>query len=75
MAQKARRRHYNQVWWRNKKLKSFLIEKKVPARLRDNLPVLAYKNEVYVVASVDISEKVKIDENTKSAYAIEYVVE
>lgn len=58
-----------------KKLKSFLIEKKVPARLRDNLPVLAYKNEVCVVASVDISEKVKIDENTKSAYAIEYVVE
>ena len=58
-----------------KKLKSFLIEKKVPARLRDALPVLACKNEIYVVAGVDISEKVKIDENTKWGYTIEYVME
>ncbi len=58
-----------------KKLKSFLNEKKVPARLRDSLPVLAVKNEVLVVASVDISDKVKIDDNTKSAYAIEYVID
>lgn len=58
-----------------KKLKSFLIEKKVPARIRDSLPVLAVKNEVYVVASVDICEKLKIDQNSKWAYSIEYVME
>ncbi len=55
-----------------KKLKSFLIEKKVPARVRDSLPVLAFKNEIFAVAGVDISDKVKIDDSTKSAYAIEY---
>lgn len=52
-----------------KKLKAFLIDKKVPARLRDFLPVLASGNEVYVVAGVEISEKVKV-ENVPTAYLI-----
>ena len=45
-----------------KKLKSFLIDKKVPVRLRDFIPVLAYGNEVFVVAGIEVSEKVKVDE-------------
>ncbi len=44
-----------------KKLKSFLIDKKVPVRLRDFIPVLACGNEVYVIAGVEVSEKVKVD--------------
>ena len=53
-----------------KKLKSYLVNKKVPARLRDNLPLLAGENEVYVIAGVEISEKIKIDENTKTIYEV-----
>lgn len=55
-----------------KKLKDYLIDKKVPKRLRDSLPVLAIKKEVLIVAGYDISEKLKIDPNTKSAYVIKY---
>lgn len=54
-----------------KKLKSFLIDKKIPQRERDLIPVLASKNEVYVVAGIEISNKVKLDETTKSAIKIE----
>lgn len=54
-----------------KKLKSYLIDKKVPARIRDDLPLLACGNEVFVVAGVDISDKVKLDENSKYAYSVE----
>ena len=53
----------------SKKLKSYLIDKKVPARLRDFIPVLASGNEVYAIAGVEISEKVKV-ENVPTAYCI-----
>ena len=52
------------------KLKTYLVQKKIPLRQRDDIPVLASLNEVFVVAGVGISEKVKIDENTKTAYII-----
>ncbi len=53
-----------------KKLKSYLVNKKVPARLRDNIPLLASDNEVFVIAGVEISEKVRIDENSKNIYEV-----
>ena len=53
-----------------KKLKSFLIDKKVPSRLRDQLPLLVVGNEVLAIAGVEISEKVKV-ENVPTAYMIE----
>lgn len=46
-----------------KKLKSFLIDKKIPVRLRDTLPVLTVGNEVFVIAGVEISDKVKVEES------------
>jgi tRNA(Ile)-lysidine synthase len=52
------------------KLKTYLLQKKVPLRQRDNVPVLAFEDEVFVVAGVDISDKVKIDNSTTSAYEI-----
>lgn len=55
-----------------KKLKSFLIDKKVPQRKRDTLPVLADGNEVFVIAGVEISDKVKV-ENVPTAYSVEYI--
>ena len=53
-----------------KKLKSFLIDKKVPSRLRDQLPLLVVGNEVLAIAGIEISEKVKV-ENVPTAYMIE----
>jgi tRNA(Ile)-lysidine synthetase-like protein len=53
-----------------KSLSDYLIDKKVPVRLRALTPVLAVGNEILIIAGVEISDKVKIDENTKMAYAI-----
>lgn len=54
----------------SKKLKSYLIDKKIPLRIRNILPVLADGNEIYAIAGVEISEKVKV-ENVPTAYMIE----
>lgn len=53
-----------------KKLKSYLIDKKVPSRLRDYIPVLCVDNEVYIIAGVEISDKIKVDKNTKRIYCL-----
>ena len=58
-----------------KKLKDFLIDKKVPARLRSTLPVLAIGNEIYAIAGVEISNKVRLDSNTTTAYMISFDAE
>lgn len=56
-----------------KKLKSYLVDKKIPARLRQVLPILALNNEVYLIAGVEISEKIKVDEN--SINCVEIIVQ
>jgi tRNA(Ile)-lysidine synthase len=57
-----------------KPLNAYFIEKKVPARLRDKIPILAYGSEVFAVAGYDISEKVKcVGFQTLEAYVIEVV--
>lgn len=53
-----------------KKLKSFMIDKKIPVRLRDYIPVLASGNEIFAIVGVEISDKVKV-ENVPTAYLIE----
>ena len=53
-----------------KSLSDYLIDKKVPVRLRALTPVLAVGNEVLIIAGVEISEKLKVDKNTKMAYGI-----
>lgn len=54
-----------------KSLSDYLIDKKVPTRLRNVLPVLASGNEILVVFGVEISNKVKVDSTTKTAWAID----
>lgn len=49
-----------------KKLKDYLIDKKVPTRIRSTLPVLACDSEVFVVYGIEISDKIKIDSCTKT---------
>jgi len=53
-----------------KKLASYLVDKKVPQRLRNFLPVLADGNDIFVIAGVEISEKVKMT-GEPTAYKIE----
>ena len=49
-----------------KKLSDYLTDKKVPLRLRNNLVVLADGKEILAIFGVAISEKIKVDENTKT---------
>jgi len=54
-----------------KSLSNYLIDKKIPTRLRNVLPVLAVDNEILVIFGVEISNKVKIDSSTKTAFAVD----
>jgi len=54
-----------------KSLGDFLTDRKIPKRLRDSLVVCADGNEVYFVAGIEISEKVRVDGNTVNVARIE----
>ena len=54
-----------------KKLKSFLIDKKVPQRKRDFIPVLADGNNILAIAGLEISESVKLD-GAPTACSVEF---
>ena len=56
-----------------KKLKDYFIDKKVPNMAREEIPVLASGNQIYCVLGYEISEKVKVTDNTKKAYVINYI--
>ena len=47
-----------------KKLKEFLIDKKIPLSKRDKLPLIAKDNTVYLIFGVEISDDIKITSNT-----------
>ena len=53
-----------------KSLGNYLTDKKIPLYLRDKLLVIAKDSTVYAVLGVEISEQVKIDEQTKNKYLI-----
>ncbi len=48
-----------------KSLSDFLTDKKIPLRERDNLPLLASGKEILCIFGVAISNKIKVDDNTK----------
>lgn len=54
-------------------LSDYLIDKKIPVRLRNLTPVLASGNEILIVAGLEISDKLKVDKNTKIALGINVV--
>ena len=56
-----------------KSLNEFFIDRKVPSRFRDVLPVLAVGNEILVVAGVEISDKVKVDKDTTQIYGVNFI--
>lgn len=51
---------------RKKPLKKYLIDQKIPLHLRDSLPILAIGNEVLAVLGVEISDKIRVSEQTES---------
>ncbi len=53
-----------------KKLKAFFIDKKIPVRKRDFIPVLASGNEVYVIAGVEVSQKVRVDADAPTCFKL-----
>ncbi len=53
-----------------KSLGDYLTDKKIPLRIRDTLPIIAYENVVYAIFGVAISELIKVDETTKTIYKI-----
>lgn len=50
---------------KEKSLKKYLTDKKIPARTGAELPLIARGNTVYAVLGVEISELVKVSEETK----------
>ncbi|MBR4419530.1 MAG: tRNA lysidine(34) synthetase TilS, partial [Clostridia bacterium] len=49
-----------------KKIKEFFIDKKIPLKDRDNIPLLAVDNEILMIFGIEISNAIKVDENTKN---------
>ena len=49
----------------SKKIKDYLVSKKIDSEARKTIPVLANGSEVLIIAGVEISEKVKVDASTK----------
>lgn len=61
---------FTQINGGTKKLKDYFIDKKIPQRLRADIPLLCKDNEVFAILGYTVSENVKVDENTKSAYIL-----
>lgn len=50
-----------------KSLGNFFTDRKIPVRIRKNLPLIAADSDILAVCGVEISDKIKIDGNTKNA--------
>ncbi|MCQ2386930.1 MAG: tRNA lysidine(34) synthetase TilS [Clostridia bacterium] len=53
-----------------KSLGDYLTNKKIPLRERDSLVLIAKENEVYAIFGVAVSDKTKIDKNSKNIIKI-----
>ena len=51
-----------------KSLKDYLIDKKIPQRMRDNLLLVADGSDVLVICGVEISDKVKVEQGATTYY-------
>jgi tRNA(Ile)-lysidine synthase len=56
-----------------KKLKEYLIDKKIPLSERDELIVIASGKTVYLIVGVEISDLVRIDDNTINKLKIKLI--
>lgn len=53
-----------------KKLGDYFTDKKIPRMLRGSIPVIAHGDEVLCVCGVEISDKIKITENTANSFVV-----
>ncbi|AIS53266.1 tRNA(Ile)-lysidine synthase TilS [Thermoanaerobacter kivui] len=56
----------------SKKLKEFFVDEKIPREIRDEIPLIAIGNEIVWVVGYRMSDKFKVDENTKKVVIIQY---
>ena len=55
-----------------KKVKEYLIDQKVPLRLRDSLPMLCCDNTVWAIAGMEIADAAKVTPQSRNVLAIRY---
>jgi len=55
-----------------KKLKDYFIDKKIPQRMRGEIPVLAVGDKILAVADIEIADELKVTDSTKAFYKINY---
>ena len=55
-----------------KKLVDYFTDKKIPLRLRDEIPLVADKNEILVVFGIAVSDKIKTDSTTEKIIKFTY---
>ncbi|PYQ28186.1 MAG: tRNA lysidine(34) synthetase TilS [Acidobacteria bacterium] len=53
-----------------KKLKDFLIDRKIAAELRDRIPLLVWNDEIVWVAGVEVSERFKVSDAPGDRYEV-----
>lgn len=53
-----------------KNLGDYMTDKKIPLRLRESIPLVAYGNEILAICGVEISEKVRISDKSTSILKI-----
>ncbi len=58
---------------REKKLKEFLIDRKVPREDRDRLPLLTWKREIIWVGGVEVSERFKVESSDREIYEVSLI--
>jgi tRNA(Ile)-lysidine synthase len=54
----------------SKKLKDFLIDRKIAADLRDRIPLLVWNDEIVWVAGVEVSERFKVTSSAGHVYEV-----
>jgi tRNA(Ile)-lysidine synthase len=55
---------------RQKKLKDFLIDRKIPAEVRDSIPLLVWNGSIVWVGGVEISEAFKVTDRAGQLYEV-----
>ena len=56
-----------------KKLNDYFTDKKIPVRLRDEIPLVCSGNEVYIICGIEISDLIKVDKDTVNVLQCKYV--
>lgn len=53
-------------------LKEYLIDQKIPAIMRNSLPLIAWENQIYAIIGVAISDRAKVTDDSKNIYELKF---